>query len=220
MIELVRDWIEGEISKAGRHRSALINILNVLFRFGGSPVGQANLARESGLANNTVAQGYIELLSDLGCVIPAYPWDYQKKQLVLRKPCKYHFMNLLVASCYHPSQVRSPEDFNKLPIDLQGKWYEWAVAQELQRRLNLRGEKILESLSFWQSKTNEIDFYDKAEGFIEVKRGKCSALEFAWFAKQFGKESMKIINQNSFETDRLHGITLENFLLEDAGKAP
>ncbi len=179
VVELVRNWIEGEVSKDGRYRSALLNILNVLFRLGGSHVGQANLAREAGLSNNTVAQGYIELLTDLGCVIPAYPWDPQKNQLILRKQCKYHFMNLLVATCYHPSQLRSPEDFDNLTSDQQGIWYEWVIAQELERRLSLRGEEFMEPLAFWQSKSAEIDFYDKTEGFIEVKRGKCNPLDFA-----------------------------------------
>ena len=213
VIELVRNWIEGEIAKAGRHRSALVNILQVLFRFGGTPVGQAKLAREAGLANNTVAQGYIELLNDLGCVVPAYPWDPQKKHFVLRKPCKYHFVNLLVASCYDPNQVRSPEEFDQLPADQQAIWYEWAVAQELQRRSSLRGGEILEPLAFWQTKNHEIDFYDKEEGFVEVKRGKSNALEFAWFAKKFKKEPLKVINQNVFTTLQLHGISLEDFLL-------
>jgi predicted AAA+ superfamily ATPase len=213
VIELGRNWIEGEISRAGRHRSALINILNVLFRFGGCPVGQAKLAREAGLSNNSIAQGYIELLNDLGCVIPAFPWDPQKKHLVLRKPCKYHFMNLLVASCYHSSQLRSPEDFNKLPPEQQGVWYEWAVAQELQRRWSLSGDHFLEPLAFWKSKSHEIDFFDKNAGFIEVKRGQTSPLEFAWFAKQFQKDSLKVINQKKYKTPHLHGVSLEDFLL-------
>lgn len=68
-------------------------ILNLLpfFRWGGTPVGQAKVARESGLANNSVALGYLEILNDLGCIVPAYPWDPHKKQLILRKPCKYYF---------------------------------------------------------------------------------------------------------------------------------
>ena len=211
--ELVRNWIEGEVAKAGRHRSSLVNIFNAIFRFGGTPVGQAKLAREAGLASNTIAQGYIELLNDLGCIIPSYPWDTQKKHLVLRKPCKYHFMNLLVATCYHPSQLRSPQDFEQLPKDQQGIWYEWAVAQELQRRSSLLGINILEPLAFWQTKNHEIDFYDQEEGFIEVKRGKNNALEFAWFAKQFREEPLKIINQNTFQTPHLRGLSLEDFLL-------
>ena len=213
VIELVRNWIEGEIAKAGRHRSSLVNILNVLFRFGGTPVGQAKLAREAGLANNTVAQGYIDLLNDLGCIIPSFPWDPQKRHLVLRKPCKYHFMNLLVATCYHPSQLRSLEDFDRLSMDQQGIWYEWAVAQELQRRSSLLSSQILEPLAFWQTKSHEIDFYDREEGFIEVKRGKSNALEFAWFAKQFKQELLKIINQNEFTTPHIRGLSLEDFLL-------
>ncbi len=214
VIELVRNWIEGEIAKEGRHRSALVNILKVLFRFGGTPVGQAKLAREAGLANNTVAQGYIELLHDLGCVVPAYPWDLQKQHYVLRKPCKYHLVNLLVASCYDPNQVRSTAEFDQLSADQQGIWYEWAVAQELQRRSSLRGHEILKPLAFWQTKNHEIDFYDKEEGFIEVKRGKSNPLEFAWFPKQFEKRTLRVINQNVFTTTQLQGINLEDFLLE------
>lgn len=213
VIELVRNWIEGEIAKAGRHRSALVNILQVLFRFGGTPVGQAKLAREAGLSNNTVAQGYIELLNDLGCIVPAYPWDLQKKHFVLRKPCKYHFVNLLVASCYGPNQVRSPEEFDSLPSEQQAIWYEWAVAQELQRLASLRGGEILEPLSFWQTKNHEIDFYDKNMGFFEVKRGKSNPLEFAWFAKSFSDEPLNVINQKAFATPKLKGLSLEDFLL-------
>ncbi len=212
VIQLVRDWVEGEIAKSGRHRSVLINIMNVLFRFGGAPVGQAKLAREAGVANNTVAQGYIEILNDLGCVIPSYPVDIQKHQLVLRKPCKYHITNLLVAIAYHPAQIRSPADFEALPNEQQGMWYEWLVAQELLRRNAVRGEHLLEPQGFWQSKQHEIDFYDPIDGFIEVKRGKCSALEFAWFAKQCN-QNLTVINKNHFETDLIVGTDLESFLL-------
>ncbi len=60
-------------------------------------MGQAKLARESGLANNTIAANYIEILRDLGCIAPAYPWDINRCQLILRKECKFHFMNVLAA---------------------------------------------------------------------------------------------------------------------------
>ncbi len=215
VIQLVRDWVEGEINKTGRHRSALLNVLNVLFRFGGNPLGQAKLAREASLANNTVAQGYIEILNDLGCVIPAYPLDIHKKTLVLRKPCKYHYMNTLVAVAYHQSQLRSPEDFSGLAEKEQGMWYEWLVAQELQRRAAIRGDELLAPMAFWQSKNHEIDFYDAHDNFIEVKRGKCTALEFAWFAKQYKNEFLQIINKNQFSTHVINGLTLEKFLLDE-----
>lgn len=217
IIQSVRDWVEGEITKAGRHRSTLLNILNVLFRFGGNPVGQAKLAREASLSNNTVAQGYIELLNDLGCVIPAYPIDLNKQNLILRKPCKFHYMNLLVAVAYHPAQMRSPEDFSLLNEAEQGIWYEWLVAQELQRRRAIKGDTNLDPLGFWQNKKHEIDFYKPTEYCVEVKRGKCSALEFSWYAHQFGDSQLKlkIINKNEFSTAYLDGITLEAFMLGD-----
>lgn len=215
VIQLVRDWVEGEVAKAGRQRSALLNIFNVLFRFGGNPVGQAKLAREAGLANNTIAQGYIELLNDLGCIIPAYPVDIEKETLILRKPCKYHYMNLLVALSYHPARLRSADDFQALSEAEQGMWYEWLVAQELQRRRALFGEATLEPLGFLQNKNHEIDFYDPREQFIEVKRGKCTALEFAWFARQFKKHQLKVINKNKFSTQTVQGLSLEDYLLAD-----
>lgn len=213
IIELTRDWIEGEISASGRSRAALINIMHVLFRYAGVPVGQAKLAREANLANNTVASGYIELLNDLGCVIPAYPWDPHKKMLILRKPCKYHFTNLLVALAYSENRIRSIEYFLQLDANIQGIWYEWAVAQELLRRSSLKGENLLEPLAFFQGKEHEIDFVDDHK-WIEVKRGKSSPLEFSWFSQYFPKENLSVINTNSFETRSVRGISLEDFLLD------
>jgi len=215
VIELTRDWIEGEISAAQRSRAALLNVMNVLFRFGGTAVGQAKLARETGLANNTVAAGYIELLNDLACVVPAYPWDPHKKILILRKPCKYHFTNLLAAVAYSPEKIRGINDFYQLPLEQQGKWYEWLVAQELLRRSSLRGEALLAPLMFYQGKENEIDFVVPEDAWIEVKRGKSSALEFSWFAKSFPNINLRVINANSFETDQICGLSMEGFLLSD-----
>jgi predicted AAA+ superfamily ATPase len=214
VIELVRDWIEGEITGSGRSRSAILNIMNVLYRFGGTPVGQAKLARESGLANNTVAANYIEILHDLGCVVPAYPWDKDRGSLILRKECKYHFVNLLVAASYHPMQIRSPEDFSALTSDEQGVWYEWLVGQELLRRSAIRGEEILAPLAFWQNKNHEIDFVLSKEHLLEVKRGRSSTHEFSWFVKQLPNKQLTVINTNNFATDYVRGITLEEFLLE------
>ncbi len=68
-------------------------------------------------------------------------------------------------------------------------------------------------LGFWQNKKHEIDFYELTEGFIEVKRGKCTAIEFAWFTRQFKKHSLKVINKNEFTTQILEGLLLENYLL-------
>ncbi len=84
--ETVRDWIYGECAAAGRSRASLLSVMDALHRFGGSPVGRAKLAREAGLANNTVAAGYIEMLADLMCVAPCYAWDAPRRIAVTRKP--------------------------------------------------------------------------------------------------------------------------------------
>ncbi len=46
---------------------------------GGSPLGKAKLAGEAGLANNTVAAGYGELLSDLMCVGQGPAWAESRR---------------------------------------------------------------------------------------------------------------------------------------------
>ncbi len=213
IISLTRDWIEGEISASHRSRAALFNVLTTLFRYGGTPLGQAKLAREAGLANNTVSTGYIDLLNDLGCVTPCFPWDDSKKILLLRKQCKYHFTNLLAAVSYHPNRIRSIDDFLALPSQNQGIWYEWLIAQELLRRASLENSDILAPLAFWQNKENEIDFVISPELWIEVKRGHCSAFDFDWFVRAFPKKKLTVINAASFETQHIQGISFEEFLL-------
>jgi hypothetical protein len=70
-----------------------------------TPIGQAKLAWESGLSNNTMAQGYIDLLADL----------------------------------------------KNLGEEL-GAIYEWAVAQEIWRRICISSaDELPEHIHFWQS---------------------------------------------------------------------
>lgn len=214
VIELTKDWIEGEISASGRSRASLLNVLTALFRFGATAIGQAKLAREAGLANNTVAAGYIDLLNDLGCITPAFPWDHSKRILLLRKQCKYHFTNLLVAVSYHPSRIRSIKDFLTLPLKDQGIWYEWLIAQELLRRASITNAGILAPLAFWQNKENEIDFVVPPNLWLEVKRGRSTPLDFSWFPRIFPKENLTVVSTATFETTQIRGVSFENFLLE------
>jgi predicted AAA+ superfamily ATPase len=154
-----------------------------MHRFGGTPVGQAKLAREAGLANNTVAAGYADLLMDLLCVAPAFPWDTSKRRLNRRRPCKFHFSNTLVAVAWHPARIRSIDDFKALPPEEQAKFAEWLVAQELWRRAAVRGDESPEQLAFWQSAGHEVDFIGPRDSAIEVKLGRTSPMEFAWFPR-------------------------------------
>jgi len=48
-------------------------------RRGASPIAQTTLAEESGMANNTVAHGYLDLLSDLLVLGTSEPWDPARK---------------------------------------------------------------------------------------------------------------------------------------------
>ncbi len=120
---------------------------------------------------------------------------------VLRKPCKYHFSNLLVALAYHPARIRHINDFAQLNAQEQSVFYEWLIAQEPMRCSAIAGTELLAPLAFWQNQQHEIDFVATPTHFIEVKRGACSALEFGWFPKIFGNTELMVINKNSFNLD-------------------
>jgi predicted AAA+ superfamily ATPase len=212
-VQLVRDWVLGEIVSSGRSRLALTQLLRVIMNYGGSSVGYAKLAREGGLANNTVASGYIEQLSDLLSVLPSWPMEGSKKTLLMRKPCKFHFINMAVAIAFHPSSLRQTHEFENLPPPLQGIFIEWLVAQEIWRRSVLAGSENPEAISFWTSKEHEVDFVTPDLKFFEVKRGQAYPLEFSWFPCVFPKEELTVICSTPFRSKQVTGITIEDFLL-------
>ena len=213
---MTRDWIYGECSRSGRDRASLLHVLSAMLRYGGTPVGQAKLAREAGLANNTVANGYVELLADLLCVGRAHQWDPSRNIRSPRKPCKYHFINTLGAVSCGPAHMRTPADFYAQPPEVQGRWYEWIVAQELWRRAALRGEEFPENMLFWQSKQHELDFVVSRDEFIEVKRGNTSPIEFSWFHSSFPKARLTVISPAKFQTDYVTSMPLKRFLMGDS----
>ena len=188
--------------------------MECLVRFGGTPVGQAKVARETGMANNSVAAGYLELLADLMCLSPAYAWDPARRVALRRRPAKYHLSNTLAAVAWHPSRLRTVADFEALSPEIKGAWYEWAVAQELWRRRAIAGVEVPEELHFWQSKEHELDFVLSPSEFLEVKHGRTSPVEFTWFSKVFPKAHLTVISQTRYDTANLTGIGLEQFLLQ------
>jgi predicted AAA+ superfamily ATPase len=215
-IQLTRDWILGDVVTSGRSRLTLQGILRTLFRFGGLPLGFAKLAREAGLANNTVASGYIEALSDLLCCLPAWPWSAHHQRLDLRKPCKVHFINLAAAVAFHPNNLRLVSDFRGLPGEEQGVLLEWLVAQELWRRGALQGRELPDDLGYWRSDSHEIDFVcgqalDHA--LVEVKTGRAGPLDFKWFPAAFPKRRLNVICRTPFESGAVKGTAWEDFLL-------
>jgi len=215
--EMIRDWVYGETAASGRQRASVAAVIRHLVRLGGSPVGQAKLAREAGLANNTIAAGFVELLADLMCVGIAHAWDASRRVALTRKPAKFPFLNLLAAVAWHPSQPRSAADIESLLAGPeQGAWWEWLAAQELWRRAALRGEEFPEHLHFWQGGEHEIDFVVAPNRFLEVKRGSSGPMEFAWFPRVFPKGRLTVITRTPFETDHVQGITMEDFLLAPA----
>jgi predicted AAA+ superfamily ATPase len=147
VVEMVRDWIFGECSASGRDRGSLLAVWEALLRRGGTPIGQANVARDAGLANNTVAQGYLELLADLLCVGTAFAWDESRGVAVRRRPAKFPPTNLLAAIAFDRGGLRTIADFRALPEPVQGRWFEWLLAQEIWRRRALRGELTPEQLA-------------------------------------------------------------------------
>ena len=209
---MIRDWMYGECLATGRNRSSLLGVLEILIKTAGIPLGQTRLAREAGLANNTVAAGYVELLGDLLTVAPCYAWDASRKIAVRRKPAKFHFINVLAALAWHPARIASLDDFENLKAEEKAKFYEWLVAQELWRRAAIRGEEIPEELFFWKSDKHELDFAAAPRHFIEVKTGASNPLEFSWFPKIFPHGILEVINPQVFESGPIRGLRMEDFL--------
>ncbi|MBI2892045.1 MAG: ATP-binding protein [Deltaproteobacteria bacterium] len=211
-IEAVREWIQGECARSGRSRRSLLAVMEALHRHGGTPLGQTRLARDAGLANNTVAAGWIEVLSDLLCVGTSAAWDPGRRAEMPRKQAKFPFVNLLAAAAWAPDAPRSAEELARLGPERQGVWHEWAVAQELFRRAALLGRPEPERLPYWASREHEIDFVAGDGSFVEVKWGRASALDFSWFPKSFPKGFLTVVCGTPFEADRIRGVTLSEFL--------
>ena len=51
--------------------------------------------------------------------------------------------------------------------------------------------------------------------FLEIKHGRASPVEFAWFSKVFPKARLTVISQTRYDTANLTGIGLEDFLLQE-----
>jgi predicted AAA+ superfamily ATPase len=141
-------------------------------------------------------------------------WDPSKKVGLARRPAKFPFTNVLAAVAFSRERLRSVADFDALPAAERGRWWEWLVAQELFRRAALAGEDSPERMHYWQSTEHEIDFVVGPTRFIEVKHGRTTALEHAWFAKSFPKATLQVIGAERFDAAAIHGTTVEDFLLE------
>ncbi len=217
-IQLTRDWILGETVSSGRSRMLLTQVMHAVMKYGGQSVGFAKLAREAGLANNTVASGYVEQLSDLLSLLPSWPWDPQRDILQLKKPCKFHFINLAAAVAFHPSSPRHVHEYEALDAKTQSIFLEWLVAQELWRSAVLAGTENPEAIGFWASKEHEIDFVAHDREMIEVKRGRAGPLDFGWFHKAFPKKHLTVICDTPFSSEKITGITIEEFLLRSPTK--
>jgi predicted AAA+ superfamily ATPase len=215
VVTMIRDWMIGECSSTGRDRASLLAVVQTILARGGTPLGQARLAREAGLANNTVAAGYVELLADLLCVSICHAWDASRRVAVRRRPAKYHLTNLLAAVSWGASRMRTTDDFHSLDPGAQGRFAEWLVAQEIFRRRAVGGEEMPEQMLYYQSREREIDFVLDDGTFLEVKRGATSPMEFAWFPRSFPGSRLVVIGREGFEAGPIVGITLERFLRGD-----
>jgi predicted AAA+ superfamily ATPase len=216
IFQTTAEWVYGEFAMAGRSRPMLLRLLEQLMRRGGSPVPQTTLAEESGMANNTVAHGYLDLLADLLVLGTTEPWDPGRRVRVPRKASKYPFVNLLAANTWSPHRYTTPAALEAAAGGDKGTWWEWAVAAELFRRQAIAGHATpLQSL-FWRSDAHEIDFVRDGRPWIEVKAGRASPFEFDWFRKAAPREQLLIVSTDRFDGDVIRGVTLEDFLMDDS----
>jgi predicted AAA+ superfamily ATPase len=215
ILETTRDWIYGELAREGRSRSYLIAVLQAIIQRGGNPLGFTKLAREAGLANNTVASDYVDQLSDLFVVGPSFAWEPSSGKSNYRRPCKFHFVNLLAALCWMQDAPRSLEQLRRLSPDFRGALYEWLGAQELMRRKSLLDPDFPEQSNYWLSERHELDFVLSKSEFIEIKSGRSSVLEFSWFPIAFPKAKLSVVSESSFNSSHVDGLTWHDWLMQE-----
>ena len=121
---------------------------------------------------------------------------------------------MLAAICWHPKKPRTITDLKNLGEEL-GAIFEWAVAQEIWRRICISSaDELPEHIYFWQSHDHEIDFIlPEKNSYLEVKAGIANPTDFIWFLNTFHNRELTVINKKSFNTQKITGIPLEDFLL-------
>jgi predicted AAA+ superfamily ATPase len=194
----------------------LLRLLEQIMRRGASPVAQTTLAAESGMANNTVAHGYLDLLGDLLVLGVSEPWDAARRVRVSRKASKYPFVNLLAANTWSKNRHTTPASLEGAAGEEKGVWWEWAVASELFRRAAKDGHASPAQSLFWRSEQHEIDFFRQGKPWIEVKAGHASPFEFDWFVRSFSREKLLVVSSDRFDGGVVRGVTLEDFLLDES----
>jgi predicted AAA+ superfamily ATPase len=199
VFEISRDRIFGEFARTGRSRAYLLAVMQTILERGGHPVGFTKLARESGLANNTAASDYINLLSDIFVIGPSYAWDISKKHANFKRPCKFHFINLLAAISFMPNAPRSLVQLRLIDSNLRGSLFVWLAAQELFSRTTFVNTEFPEHSNYWMNDSHEIDFILDPTNFLEIKAGQAHSWEFSWFANSFAKSKLYVVSESSFE---------------------
>lgn len=209
----------GDVVGTGRSRIFLTHLMREFFRLRGTFVGYNKLALESGFANNTVSAGYVEQLSDLLAVLPAWSYEADKEIFNLKKPARFHFVNLAVTLAFSPLAIRSDGDFEALTEQAQDIWLKWFVAFHLWRKANLQNVENPEKLGFWESQEHKIDFLDAERSFMEVKRGRAGPLDFGWFPRMFPSAKLTVISNSRFTTNSVNGLTFEDFISQPTTRA-
>lgn len=104
--------------------------------------------------------------------------DENRGIAVRRRPAKFPPTNLLAAVAVRstrPGCAPSPT-FVPSRESVQGRWFEWLLAQEIWRRRALRGEPTPEQLAYWQGGDHELeDYVARPDLVFESKRGGSSA---------------------------------------------
>ena len=213
---LTRDWILGECARAERSRNTLIWLIQTLWRIGPNPVALNQLAKDAGAANNTVIQGYIDLLIDSLALGIALPWNIATSRSIPKKAAKYPWINVLAAWSFSSNRPSSIEQFSGLSQNHKGAAWEWLVAQEIWRRRALSGNQVPELLGFSEGGQGSIDLIsDSPEMLVEVKAGTATPQEFVWFSQKYPDKKLFVVSQSKFKMQAVQGISFEEFLLEE-----
>jgi uncharacterized protein len=211
---LTLEWLLGECARAGRSRNILQWLVQTLWKVGPNPVSVNQLAQEAGVANNTVIQGYIDLLMDCLALGIAQQMNIKTWRPIPRKAAKYPWINMLAAWCFFPGRPSTFADASTLPEFVQGYAWECLVGQELWRRAAVRGVTTPEYMGTFEDRDHAIDYTNKSGHLlVEVKSGKTNPREFAWFSQVFKKSELIVVSKSTFKLSGVTGMTFHDFLM-------
>lgn len=161
--DIYRDWIDGEITKAGRSVNFTYQILSRVLESRSSQLNWESIAKNSTIKSHTTISEYIDLLDSLFITKTVNSIGSDLKPSFAKNK-KVYFFDHFISSIVEKSVLKINDYFEYYVEKLKDEKYlskivENIVFSNLINHIVSKGYSINNSLFFWRSKTQqEIDF--------------------------------------------------------------